>query len=556
MLLSKRADVRKFNKLLKAEEHTVIDLETTGLFAHRGAGILTVQFFLPYAKKTFTAYVAESETLFSVPQVELSWLDWDEINKTRIVMHNAKFDMQFLECAGIRIDEFRVYDTIHGVFLLNNLSESRALKRLTSDVEADSPEWLEWAPPELDLDLARETASKRADLSGVDIGALCAYGETDVVLTWILYKRQLKQAETLDKGTPWPLKAFNARESMLTRVVLDMEDRGLYWNDAEHRTIKQEMESRLIAMRQEFSFDPMSSNALKNVFGTDSYDEATLKQIGTPLAMQTIEYRKLQHDYSTFVVAVADCVSDDGILHPNLRLNGTNTGRFTANKPNVLGFPDFTRRQFGPRPGYDYFSSDLTQIELALGAWYADCTPMLETLEAGGDIHQTTADMVGVQRSIGKRLNFAMTYGVGAATMALQAGVSEAQAREWLQGFRKAYPEITKAKMKCEGVARRNGWVRLWNGHIRQVPEPHKAWSYLIQSGVGELAKDILLDLHEWVKTKGGFVVLHVHDEFIIEVPKGSTTIEELNAVITASGPEDLVYHTDTAIWGGGVFHG
>jgi len=548
MLLKTPKSVSRLNEAIRQEDELVIDLETTGLWAWRGDKILSVSFYLPKAKETYTVIVHKGDTLFSAKPVDLHWVDWSEVDKCRVIMHNAKFDMSFLEAADVVIDWGRVYDTLHGQFLLHNLSESFALKKLTSDLESNSEEWLKYAPAGLDLDLARETMSSRANLVEVDTESLVAYAEADVVLTYILYRRQRAENVELDRAFQ-PL-TFMGREMLVTRAVMDMEKRGLCFNWDEHYRVKAEMEKTLLALRQEFSFDPMSSNALRNVFQTDTYDKDTLLSVGGDLGRKVVDYRDMRHDYGSFVIKVAESVSEDGFLHPNMRQNGTITGRFTANKPNVLGLPKKMRAQFAPPAGREYMCIDLTQIELATGAWYSECKPMLDTLNARGDIHQTTADLVGVDRQIGKRLNFGMVYGIGAATMAEQLGVSAEKANRWLRGFRKAYPELVASKMRCESAARRKGELKLWNGQYREVPEPHKAWSYLIQSAVAELAKDIFINLYLAMPDINGNLVLHVHDEFVVEIDEGDEQAKKrVDSIVLGSGPDGLQYSADSYEW-------
>lgn len=554
MLLAYREDIdKRLNSRLKSEDVVVVDLETDGLWPWRGNSILSVSLYLPNAKQSYTVIVGHGDSLFSVQPSKLEWIDWEEINKCRVIMHNAKFDMSFLEAAGIVIDWNRVYDTMHGQFLLHNLSESFALKRLTSDIESNSIEWLTYAPERLNLDLARDTMDKRADLGSVDIQSLVAYAETDVVLTYILYRRQLEENSSSDRSYP-PL-SFMGREMLLTRAVINMEKRGMMFNWDRHMEMKREMETSLVDMRQDIDFDPMSSNALRNVFGTEKYDKDTLLSIGGDLGRRVVAYRDMQHDYRSFVVKLAECVSSDGFLHGNFRQNGTNTGRFTSNNPNMLGLPKMARPQFMAPKGREYVCMDLTQIELAMCAWYSGCEPMLDAFRNNLDIHQSTADLVGVDRQIGKRLNFSMVYGIGADTMSKRMGVSQSKAMGWINGFRKAYPELVASKIRCESAARRNGELKLWNGQVREVPEVHKAWSYLIQSAVAELAKDIIIDLDALMDKVGGNLVLHVHDEFVIEIDEGDedTKMKAMDTVVSC-GPDDLQYSTDIEPWytGGG----
>jgi DNA polymerase-1 len=266
------------------------------------------------------------------------------------------------------------------------------------------------------------------------------------------------------------------------------------------------------------------------------------------LAEQIIQYRELMHDYGTYVVKLSKYVTPDSRLHPNLRQNGTVTGRFTSNSPNSLGIPKRMRRQFTAPPGHQLVSVDLSQIELAMCAWYAQDDNLLLALhDTGVDVHQYTADQVGVDRNTAKRINYSMVYGIGVEALANRLNVPPQTALVYMNAFNKAYPGLRKVKTRVEIAAKRKEAIRLWNGRVRRVPEAHKAWSFLIQSGVAELSKDILMRLHDLLKDKKSNLVLHVHDDFWIELAddEAEDLQPEIMEVVLAGGADDFIYSAD-----------
>jgi DNA polymerase I len=558
MLLNSKT-VSTLNETLRDEEELVIDLETTGLYCWRGDTILTIQFYLPKAKVVYTAWVGDGDSLLCPERMDIKAIDWVAINKVPLlIMHNAKFDASFLLSAGVSLRHGRfgrhdtmLWDTLTAQWLINNQTMSLSLKSLTADVTPDSDEWKRYAPEGLDLQLARDVTGQRADLAGlagVDMKAMLAYAESDVILTYILYRREWAKGASA-------LLAQVCRETDLTWAVIDMERRGVGFDWEEYARLKSDMEHELLGLRKSLPFDPMSGNVLMNAFGTSNYQKETLLQVHgemRDLAQAVVQFRDMQHDYSTFCVKLAEHVSGDGFLHSNFRQNGTITGRFSSNNPNMMGVPKRMRGQFQPvDPDMEYVSYDLAQIELAMGAWYSECRPLLEVFETGGDVHQTTADLMGLDRQTGKRVNFSMVYGIGAPAMSDRLSVSLRQAQEWITGFRKAYPELGITKMRVEGRARRRGYIRLYNGLVRFTPEPHKAWSMLIQSAVAELAKDIIVQVNDYLRQqKCGYLVLHVHDEFVVELPVDATEMqEEIQRIIESCGPPEMVYHADKQPW-------
>lgn len=561
MLLTSSDDIARLTKVMSKEDEVVFDLETNGLYCWRGNRTLSLSVYLPKDKSSHTVLVNKGDNLFSaeaLPRPLLKKVIRAMNDVPILIAHNAKFDLSFLDNEGLPIRHGRsfepedikklIWDTQHAVFLISNLAESKALKTLTSDVDEDSPEWLEYAPAGLDLEESREVASKhRANLQAIEPERMANYAEIDCVLTYILYKREL--------AAEYPgLWGFMYREMQLLLATMDMEKYGIGFNWSVHRQLMSDMATDLAKIRAQIPFDPMSGNALLHNLGTEDYKKETfIDQFGEedPLVNNIIAYREQQHDYSTFGVKYAKMVSDDGVMHPNLRQNGTVTGRYTSNNPNILGFPKRMRSQWIPqREGYEFISCDLSGIELVMCAWYADCE-ILTNAVLYGDVHQQTADMIGSDRDTAKRVNFSMVYGIGTSSLAQRLHVSEAQAAVYMKKFKKAYSELTVAKARCEAATRRNGYVRLFNGHQRQVPEVRKAWSFLIQSAVAELAKDILINLHGYSNETGYPLVLHVHDEFMLEIPIGDEKArKEVVDIIEGSGPSGFKYKTDCKLWG------
>jgi DNA polymerase I len=142
----------------------------------------------------------------------------------------------------------------------------------------------------------------------------------------------------------------------------------------------------------------------------------------------------------------------------------------------------------------------------------------LEKAFAGGvDLHQRTADELGVARDVGKTLNYATLYGAGAPRIAKTLKIEVEQAKEILDRWYGLYPEVGKLKWQLARAVRRRGYIRSAGGRRHYFEQPnHMMLNRLISGSCAEIFKAALIELHE----AGVPMVLLVHDEVVAEVPE------------------------------------
>jgi DNA polymerase-1 len=224
----------------------------------------------------------------------------------------------------------------------------------------------------------------------------------------------------------------------------------------------------------------------------------------------------------------------NGVLHPNIKLHGTVSGRPSAENPNTQAIPVYDlKRQpeyrvkecFIARKGYIMVSADYAQAELRLGAWLADDMNMTRVIESGGDIHQSTADLVGIIRDFAKRINFGSVYGLGAPGLSKKLKISEEDAKQFLEQWHGIFTQIKPAYRHSQATARRDDYVRMWTGRMRRYNFPgamrHKAWSNRVQGGVAEIMRLAIqkIDRTMVMQPHGIHMLLQVHDQILYEVP-------------------------------------
>ena len=259
--------------------------------------------------------------------------------------------------------------------------------------------------------------------------------------------------------------------------------------------------------------------------------------------------------------------------------------------PNVLS--ELIRTAFVPRPGCRFIVADFSAIEARVIAWLAGEQWRLEVFEGGGDIYCASASKmfhVPVEkhgqnshlRQKGKIAELALGYGgaVGALTAmgALDMGLAEEELPPLVRQWREANPHIIRLWAQVENAAmtavREKARVRLgrltFHCHSGMLfitlPSGRKlcyvkpriqtnrfGGDGLTYEGVGEgkkwtrietfggkltenivqaTARDLLAEAMLRLRDAGLEIVMHVHDEAVLEVPIGHSGVDEVCALM------------------------
>lgn len=255
--------------------------------------------------------------------------------------------------------------------------------------------------------------------------------------------------------------------------------------------------------------------------------------------------------------------------------------------PGVLS--ELIRTAFVPKPGCRFIVADFSAIEARVIAWLSGEQWRLDVFERGGDIYCASASqMFGVPvekhgqnahlRQKGKIAELALGYGgsVGALTAmgALDMGLTEEELPTLVAQWRAANPHITRlwwdvdaAAMTAfkEGTIERVGpiafqrqsgmlFITLPSGRRLCYVKPRlvdnkfgkKALSYegvgeskkwmrietygpkLVENIVQATARDLLALAMLRLRDAGFEIVMHIHDEAVLEVPEGQSSVEEV----------------------------
>ena len=312
--------------------------------------------------------------------------------KTKIIMHNGKFDYQVTKCyLGLALPIY--WDTMIAVRMLNENDESASLKWQYHDkIDAEHP----------DYDIDKMFPGILYEYVSPDLFAL--YAATDALMTYKLFKWQEEQLLAEDEKNV--LKLFMEVEMPLVIPVAEMELRGVLYDsaysdrlqDKYHREIEEfdteineelaKYEDKILSWRLtpeatyreekinskgEKTFGKSKSEQLETPINCDSpsqlaillYDvlklepanpakPRTVDKKALPIIAQRdnlklckllIERKKVKTLLTDFIDKLPTLVNPvDGAIHCNFNQcgkedNGVVTGRFSSSDPNLQQIP-------------------------------------------------------------------------------------------------------------------------------------------------------------------------------------------------------------------------
>ncbi len=266
-----------------------------------------------------------------------------------------------------------------------------------------------------------------------------------------------------------------------------------------------------------------------------------LEQLNTPEAEAILKFRawdKAAGSYYTPWLARKDA---HNVLHANLLLHGTGTGRMSSRAPGNLHSVPVYRREYKvkdvviARPGYVLVSADYNQGELRVGTHVAKEENMAKLFLSARrvDIHQAVADELGFKgpsgRQLAKTINFMILYGGGALKLSKKAGIPFGHAVAYLEHYHREYWHFRHTSRFWALRAKYQGYIRLWSGRIRHFNHPSAfpkdAFNSLVQGGLAEILRYSILRLDSIISDYDTHMLLQIHDQIIFETPKGNLDV-------------------------------
>lgn len=274
---------------------------------------------------------------------------------------------------------------------------------------------------------------------------------------------------------------------------------------------------------------PFTRNKYGRATSTLSTAEEVLEAMDDPLAQLVLEYRRRAKLLSTYIRPWANEKRAVTMYHldaitgrPSSTGGGVDPYRNMQNIPGIKSRLGYNARGFLIPDTGTWTDVDFSQLELRILAYISQDREMLHIYETEGDIHQITADFMGIDRQICKNVNFAMIYGGSDQTLAETAHIKSRQRAAalrnmWFDLFPQAADyiqtmdeEVKRGKNRVSTIFGRN--MRLPDDDEDSVGgRQRKAMNYPIQGSAADMLKRSLIALQDLD------IALQVHDELLID---------------------------------------
>ena len=512
----------------------------------------------PWHGRLRLVQVGDGQQGWSIPWDEWSGVFYEAMDRFdgQIVCHNIAFEAKWFEIQSRwSMPWHRSHDTMIMSQIIDPIG-SAALKKLTSQY-VDSRA----AALQNGLDNALHENGWTWGTVPVNFEPYWSYGALDTVLTMKLFEQFWEKCGPGQiYSAPYELEM--ATRKIATRMELngarvDLEysqrkfdelneygERVRKWGQD---TYGMSITSNIQLVRQ---LEKMGADITETTpSGQKSASKDQLKMLvrdGSPevqqLAEVVLKQRKADKLANTYFKNFLDG-NINGIVHPSIRTLAARTGRMSITEPALQTLPsgDATvRRAFIPKDeDYLIVSSDLDQVEFRLTANFRKDKDLInlfnEADRTNGDVfteimrqvyQDPNAQKSDPRRKLIKGVVYGKLYGAGVSTMALTAGVADAQMKTVVDAFDASYPGVRQMAQAIEDAGMRrlktegSGYVKTRTG--RRLPcdddRVYSLTNYLIQASAAEVFKQNLVKLDQADLTD--YLIVPVHDEIVLNVPR------------------------------------
>jgi len=492
---------------------------------------------------------------------------------------NIKYDVLVLGHYSIAVQGLS-FDTMIASYLLNPGKTSHGLDALAL-------EYLNYKT--LTYQEVTGSGKKQIGFCEVDIKTATRYSGEDADITLRL-KRKLSpmlQEQNLDT-------LFRDMEMPLMKVLAEIERVGVKVDAAFLGIMSKKLAQNLAAVEKtiyelagaafninspkqlsEILFVKLGLTPVKKTKTGFSTDVDVLEELAHlhSLPAEILAYRSLSKLKSTYVDALPAMINrKTGRVHTSLNQTVTATGRLSSSDPNLQNIPIRTeigreiRKAFIAEQGSSLLSADYSQIELRILAHMSGDDALIQTFIANEDVHtRTAAEIFGLpadeitpeMRRKAKAVNFGIIYGISAFGLAQDIGVSNAEAKRYIDNYFSRYPGVRDFIDRTIEQAKTTGFVTTLFDRRRFIPElsssaaavrsfgERMAVNTPIQGTAADLIKIAMIRISEKLKRKNlaSTMILQVHDELVFEVPDNEIEVmkqfvrSEMEGVVTLSVP-------------------
>ena len=555
-------DSRKLHEfLINARDHknkfVAVDTETTGLYPRDGH-VLGIS--MSY-EKDHGAYI-DSDCVDETAEVLFKQI----FSRKKVVFHNAKFDIAFLEYQfGFEFPDFE--DTMLLHYCLDEVPGGHGLKQLAmehtlyGDYEKPMYDWIE--------QYKKQHRILKADFqwSSIPFDVMKVYAAMDAVVTLLVF-------EKLYPAVRRNAKLFSVYENILIpgcRMLTDIQDNGVPFDKMrllKGRDLMQNDIDEAVAKLYEFpavkkfeevnqkEFNPNSTVQLRSLLfdfvglkptgkktgtGADSTDAEVLKELSEQheIPGHILSIRQKSKIKNTYLDKIYPQLDKDSRLRTGFNLHGTTSGRLSSSgKMNMQQIPrdnPIVKGCIKATEGNKIVAMDLTTAEVYVAAVLADDKNLMEVFRSGGNFHSSIAKLVfnlpceaeevaefyPTQRQAAKAVTFGIMYGAGANKISQQVTAdsgkpfTKTQAQEVIDDYFKQFHKLKSWIDRSSKFIMDNGFIYGATGRKRRLPnvksdnqgiqshEVRSGLNFLVQSVASDINLLGAIDMNAYIKSKG-----------------------------------------------------
>lgn len=582
-LITDETALKKWANRIKEKRAFAFDTETTGLNPYFdkivGISIATDIGEAAYLPLVYNDSTTNGDLFGSAPeQNQVPLLNFATVKKyLRPLMesksilkigHNIKFDLHFIaQVLGEDCDVFPIEDTAVLSYVLDSSQHGHGLDELAM---------LFLNHKMIAYEEVCGSGKNKITFDLVPLEKAVDYAAEDADFTLRLYNifknRLVKEHkafiyEHFDRG--------------LIQTLKIMEDNGILVDAAALKALSREFEQNLKQLEQEIYqlageefnlgspkqigvilFEKNAIKGKKTAGGSWQTGADVLEKLadeGIELAQKILDWRGFSKLKSTYTDSLLELLDKNSRVHTTFSQTVVNTGRLASSNPNLQNIPIRSvegkkiRSCFIAPKGYKIISSDYSQVELRLMASVADVKALKEAFAHGADIHAATASKVFKLpldeitpdlRRHAKAINFGIIYGISQYGLAKQIGVSNDEAKAYIDAYFREMPEIKTYMSETIAFAHEHGYVETPFGRKCFIPgindtnkrivanAERAAINAPIQGGAADIIKLAMIKVQKALQESGlkTKMLLQVHDELVFEAP--DEEVEQASALI------------------------
>ena len=383
--------------------------------------------------------------------------------------------------------------------------------------------------------------------------------------------KKLKEKDPRQGGASLD-KVYEEIEKPIIKIIKKMEDRGILIDKKYFEKLSVEYHKELDILTQkiykmagtEFNINSpkqlgevlfgklgMKSSKKKSASGTFSTKVSVLEELEeeNEIIKEILAYRELQKLLSTYIDVIPQMADAGSRLHAKFLQNGSSTGRFSSQDPNLQNLPIKTelgkriRNGFVAQKGCKLAAFDYSQIELRVVAILSQDKNMTKIFRDKKDIHAGVASFVfGVpiekvdaeMRRRAKVINFGIIYGMGVSALRKNLRGTREEAQKFYDNY---FNQFSGVRDYMEGVkvfATEHSYTETLFGRRRYFPNINSRIPFLknmaertatnapVQGTAADIIKLAIRYAEEDLEKAGLLskvhLMLQIHDELVYEI--------------------------------------